>query len=506
MISAGTDPVPASARHERLALLALVLFTLALFPLRVPSWSEHFYLLSPQHILDPAFLSHDWTLTGEYRTHLFFNYLSAGLIRVAGITTGGWIGRVLVAVVALAGLLRLGRYLGLSPWRTAAAVAIWLACGQSLFGGEWMLRTFEAKTLAYGALLWSINCFLGGRLALGGLLLGLTFSLHPAVGLSGGLAVAGAVLVQHRSVRPLVAPALLGLLGSVPGVIGVLPALTGSSAATAADWRVAVWSMAQHLDPTSFGLTRPLLAAIMFCVCLSLLSESPMRIADRFVRTMLIVLGAITLAGIVAWLSAHWASLRYFPFRVFPLLLPLIFLMLLLRGDWVRRVQSGNWVLAGAMLLALIALPDPMRAVADEWRGARLTWQPPDDTGRALAWVAGNTPDSAIILASPDRFDAQSISRRAVIVLEVVPRYDKIAEWRERLEALVGPIQNVDALDDADKRFAAMPESTIVAAARRYGAGYVVSPAEYPSLHRVAREGDVSVYAVAPAVPSSAPP
>ena len=89
-------------------LAFLTVATIAMFPLPVPSWSEHFYLITPLHVLDRGFLARDWTVANEYRTHLGFTYLAAGLIKLFGLQGAGWIGRVLTAVLVQSGLLRLG--------------------------------------------------------------------------------------------------------------------------------------------------------------------------------------------------------------------------------------------------------------------------------------------------------------------------------------------------------------------------------------------------------------
>ena len=92
-------------------------------------------------------------------------------------------------------LLRLGRTFGLAPMGAVLGVTLWLVAGQSLVGSETLFPTFEAKTVAWILLLYALVRLLERRYDLAAILAGLSFTLHPSVGLQGGAAMGLAVLV-----------------------------------------------------------------------------------------------------------------------------------------------------------------------------------------------------------------------------------------------------------------------------------------------------------------------
>ena len=57
---------------------------------------------------------------------------------------------------------------------------------------------------------------------------------------------------------------------------------------------------------------------------------------------------------------------------------------------------------------------------------------------KAFKWIAKNTPTNSIIISPPWRGDSFYLSRRAQIASWWLPRFDRLTEWRERLELLAG--------------------------------------------------------------------
>ena len=64
-------------------------------------------------------------------------------------------GRVACWAVLIYALQRLARHWEIPMWLATAGIAIWLAAGQTIVGGEWMIGTFEAKCIAYICLLFA---------------------------------------------------------------------------------------------------------------------------------------------------------------------------------------------------------------------------------------------------------------------------------------------------------------------------------------------------------------
>jgi len=474
-------------------LAFLTVATIAMFPLPVPSWSEHFYLITPLHVLDRGFLARDWTVANEYRTHLGFTYLAAGLIKLFGLQGAGWIGRVLTAVLVQSGLLRLGARLGVSYGLTTAVILLWLACGQSLFGGDWMLRTFEGKTVAYGLLLWSMDRLCGMRWAWAGVLAGLAFTLNPDVGLISGTGLLAAALMLKGNRQQWIALVACGLAFSLPGLAGASGAALGGPT-TASDWNLFCIAYRSNVDPTSFGASRLLLGATMtaFCV-LHLLGPSLQRESRAWVAFVL-GLGIPTVAGLGAWAAHSCEWLRFLPFRAFPLILPLVFLLLVARKDflgWGGALGRGATVL---VLFSLMALPDPAATLMRQLRDDAKEWTRDGDYDRALMWIRDSVPASALLAVPPNHFDTHTLSRHAVVALFSAPRYDMIHEWRERIESMTGPINDHDDVPELQARFENLPLSSVQRLGRDYGVNYIVTAGTYQELQAVHRNGKVTVY------------
>lgn len=480
-------------------LAFLTAATIIMFPLPVPSWSEHFYLITPLHLLDRSFLARDWTVANEYRSHVAFTYLAAGLIKLLGLQGAGWTGRILTAALVQSGLLRLGMRLGV-PYRwTTVVILFWLACGQSLFGSEWMLRTFEGKAVAYGMLLWSVDHLCARRWAWAGVLAGLAFTFNPAVGLIASTGLLAAAVTMGGSRRDWIALVALGATFSLPGLLGASgPALGG--AASAEDWAFFYLAYQTNLDPTSAGVSRLLLAATMTAFCWLQLKDSTLPRPARAWVAFTIGLAVPAVAGFAAWATQSWHLLRFFPFRVFPLFLPLVFLLLVARRDFLQWHGARGRAALALVIFSLIALPDPVATLFRQLREDASKWSEQGDYGQALTWVRGHTADSSLLLVPPDRFDAHSLSRRAVLALFSAPRYDMIHEWRERIESTTGPIRSAADVAELQQRFERLPFASVQRLAQQYDINYLVSAGSYPELVPLHRSGTVTVYLL-PAAP-----
>lgn len=489
---------PAADRAFALSLGVLWVAIMGLYFLPVPSWSEHLYLMGPLRLTEPGLLQNDWGMSGDERTHMVYTWLAAGLIKGFGLGAAGWIGRGFVTLATLWGLLAIGRKIGVRPALAAFAVFLWVATGQSLFGGEWAMRTFEAKTASYGALVWMLVALLSRRYLAAGFLIGLTFSLHPSVGLTAGIGTACMLAVLRPRGRDLPIMAGAALLIALPGLLGILPAFLSSRAQNPEDMQVLVWAFGQHFTPLTFGASRLPLAALLAAICAAWMVRPGTGQDTRAVIAFVLGTGLLTLTGLLAWGAGSFALVPYFPFRVFPLLLPLLFMMLLVSEPMLRA--SGRWrvPLAIGAVVALTSLQDPIAGVAELLRESRGEWRPTgaDDYALALDWARRETPIDAILAVPPSRERAYTQGRRAVIALLAVPRYDQLQEWHARLEALMGPITSAEDLSKGMQRYEALNEGAARELGSRYGATFMLTRTDYPGLQLRAREGSVNIYAL----------
>ncbi len=213
------------------------------------------------------------------------------------------------------------------------------------------------------------------RIVLAGALAGLAIAFHPVVGAWGVLAFAGAKLLNFRfwildlrlgktNVRPpfqskiqnpkskILALLLLSLL-ALPGLIPVVRLLLESASAEtkrAATYIQVYYRLAHHLDPMLF----PLRAYVSYAVLLLLwliglryeARSGARRLFDRVVAWSVVfaVAGLLVGAGTrpaatMPWFMERAALLKFYPFRLADVLVPLAASVLVV-GWWERIMAS----------------------------------------------------------------------------------------------------------------------------------------------------------------------
>jgi hypothetical protein len=227
--------------------------TLLLYGGPVPRLSEELYLPLVKRVADPAYLAGDWTFSGSFGEHWLFDHLFAPLAGAVSISEFGWIGRLVFWPVLGLLLIRIGNRLGLSPWSAAAAVSLWVVSNQALMGSEWILGTFEAKTVAYVCFLGALLAISWNRIPLALALIGLTVSLHPAVGMWGAWGAGIALLALPETRGKTLRWCWLAIVIAIPGVIGAISAL--GSATPAIQRFVVLEAIPYHTDPFFGGKT-----------------------------------------------------------------------------------------------------------------------------------------------------------------------------------------------------------------------------------------------------------
>ncbi len=146
-----------------LCLGFLFLVVLAFHAKPVPFGNEFIYLLR----LGPYVPLNDWSFAGTANEHWLFNFIFSLPAYFVSIEVMGWGGRVLVWILCLAGLIKLGKNWKIPYWAIAFSIGFWLAIGQAVVNAEWMIGTFEAKTVAYFCLLFALSDFANERFARG---------------------------------------------------------------------------------------------------------------------------------------------------------------------------------------------------------------------------------------------------------------------------------------------------------------------------------------------------
>ena len=156
---------------------------------RFPTGNEFVYLLYFFKAYHPAYLAGDWTFKEPTAGHAIFNYALGWLTLLMPLRAATWLGRVVCWLAGYFGLFRVGRHFRIPPWAVWVGILLWLLQRQSPVTGEWMIGSFEAKVIAYPCLLFAIDAALRDRVLLAGILSGIAFSFHSAVGMWGGAAL-----------------------------------------------------------------------------------------------------------------------------------------------------------------------------------------------------------------------------------------------------------------------------------------------------------------------------
>jgi hypothetical protein len=510
------SPARSDARRElRSFCLAggfVVLNAFVLFGLPVPASNEYVYLLRLRALHDPSFLARDWTFAGTFPEHGVFNALFSPLTGIVSIEVLGWVGRVACWALLAALLLAIGRRLGLRAAPAAAALVLLMASQLRVVGQDWIFGTFEAKPVAYLFLFAALLLALRSSVVPALVAAGIALTLHPGVGVWASPALVAAMAVQPSTRRATLRWCWLAAVCALPGVLLVRD--VGEASNSRDLWEFVTDAIHPfHLDPTYFGVANLVLLGVMLAANVGYawhrsLHRDPDSPALRFVTYFQLFAALPTLGGVVAFAVGRYELLKYYPFRVFPMLVALFFWFTLahawgrrheLWGDRHDRRTASVLGLLAVTILGVGIIWNPARLYAFSARENLKAWTADDDDlDRALRWVRDNTPADAVLVVPPGADDTFYLSERAQVANVKAVRFEDIEEWRERVEAQFGAgfIDGVDELygeDDLEPGFEALTTDDVLALERRFGAEYLLSRAEYDFdvLHR---SGDYKVY------------
>lgn len=514
----GQMPVAAASPLERTGLhqVSLGWHLLFLFGVvwlligsSVPNSNEYIYLPAAYKQWHPDAWPGDWTFGHSLRTHLVFNVVVGLPMLVLPLEVVAWAGRLLTWTLALYAMLRLGTRLGVGLPLTTATVLLWLLLGQTVVGGEWLFGTFEAKVVAYVFLLFALLRFLDERWLAASALLGLAISFHPGLGVTAAVGVAAGALALRWSWRLLPPCAAVLTLTSLPGLLPVLLMEAGGTSADPEAWRfIALTVMPYHFDPFSFHISTYLALAGILAFCTLYALSSPRDPALRFLAFFLLGLAAVFGYGLVARATQDFAALRIMPFRLLPLLGPIVFLLFwfrMLRAPNTPRYSALLVVGTATLLLCTATIHLKSRALTFPVIGPQLAQHRGADTLEdwhiAFDWVASNTPAEASFVLPPWMKDASYRTQRAQVAMFDLILVQRSAEWFERIEALVGPVRALEELSASERtarihqHYRQRTEAEIREIGLRYGADHIVTERTY-AFDELFRSGSVRVYRI----------
>lgn len=467
----------------------------------VPYSNETSYLLRLAKTYRPNFLLNDITFSTPANEHWLFDHLFGLLTFVFSLEFISWTGRILCWATLIYALIQLGRNWKIPLWMISFSIFLWLCLGQSIVADEWMIGTFEAKCIASICLLFALDGFCKNREILPSILLGLTFSFHPAVGLWGIPATILALAVCRWDFIRIIKITLISGIFSLPGLIPLLFSEVAGNINSPEDWKFLVLvGYPFHFDPFAWARSSIILLFFIMAFCFLFYRQNKDQETDEALKFFTIFLSALFLffcAGLLLRIFEQFELLRLMPMRLFPVFAPLFFLFTMAKAfqQKVFSPPANKLMIVG--LLCLLGWINPVSTgfmqihqTINEWRAGK------DDAVQTFIWLKNNTPNGAIVIAPPWRSDFRYYSERAQVVSYTYAPVSNLKEWQNRLDLLIGksPLEKgLHKREEVTEFYNNLTAGQIAEISKKYKAQYFVSESDY-DFSIVFQSGKFKVY------------
>lgn len=432
----------------------------------IPAVNEPHYLTKAKHVWNPAWGRGDLFLESS-NPHFVFYSTVGSLTQWFSLEQTAVISRVAALLLLAVGLESLLSVLltGIRPVLATAALYLGMMAVGNL-AGEWIIGGVEGKVFAYGFAFWAAGLAARGCLLRPAALLGCAVSFHPVVGIWCLLATLAGVgiprllrgdLARIESLPKIAAAVVLFGVCAAPGLYPALQTLGGAPAEIAAQGdRIQVFSrLKHHLDPAVFSLRAYACYAVMLVVWMAFRKRAAMSAGGDFLHWYLVASVLFAVGGLVArfgfpLLGFQSASLlKFYPFRLFDVLLPLAVAVLVVRlfQQWAdgfselpqkqRAAYGMAYIVCGAAIAyTLLVMPvdrSPTRfhpLVLADWQAS-------------CRWASEHAPDDARVLTPSYSWGFKWYGQRVEYVnykdcpqdapslLEWQRRYDLLRTWEE---------------------------------------------------------------------------
>ena len=406
----------------------------------VPYSNEYSYLLRLRKVYDPNFLANDITFSTPTNEYWLFDHIFGLLTFVFSIEIIGWIGRFACWSILLFALMKLGKRWEIPLWTISLSIFLWLYVGQSIIADEWMFGGFEAKCVAYICLIFALDGFCDEQDFLPAVLLGLSFAIHPVIGLWGIAAAVPALVICRRDIRRTLKVVIITGAFSLIGVIPLLQMRADSVEPTVENLKYfQLVKFPHHFDPFVWSRSAILLLCIMLVFCILIHTQIKRSKPLDFLLAFLSILGVFFVFGILLRVFNLYELMKYTPTRLFAVFIPLFFFY------WLSRAYHQNLLqkpLQIALLLPIIFLmiwnKVPMKGFEQAKSTCEIWTESPDNTADAFVWLKRSTPQNSMVIAPPWRYDFWYLSERAEVVNYRKPIIADVGEWQARLDSLTG--------------------------------------------------------------------
>lgn len=447
----------------------------------VPYGNEPVYLLRLVKTYDSNFLPNDLSFSTNANEHWLYNHLLGFLPIASAVEAFAWLGRISVWIVLLLAIFQLAKHWEIPNWAVSLSIFLWLAFGQTVVNGEWIFGGFEAKNFAYICLLFSLDFFLKKREIIASILLGLVFSFHPAVGLWAILSVGIALVFERRKFKSILQTVVITGLFALIGAIHLL----NKTNANADDWKFFVTERApEHLDPYYWLIRGFTLIFLMFVFCW-------LATRNSFLKKFLAALGVFFVIGFAFRFFEQWQLLCLMPMRLFPVFMPLFFFFTL-----AKCFQEKSFTALSAIVAILVFFNilwwqkyelSPIIAVKETYQ----TWAAKvDDETIAYLWLKENTPNEAVCLTPPNNRNVWFYSHRSQFVSFSYPPFEKMTEWRERLDLIV---KGKSDSEEMKQSFYNLSSQEVQIITDKYQVDYLVSETDY-TFPKLFESGNWKIY------------
>jgi len=438
-----------------------------------PSVNEPHYFTKARHFWQPNWLGQDFFLAST-DAHVVFFATIGWLTTVASFPVAVVMARLIAGALLAAGWM--SAFQPLLPGSLATLASAWLFLGfQAIgnFSGEWLVGGAEGKVYAYGLLLLAFGQFARHRLIRSGICLGLAISFHPVVGGWATLAAIATLVVSavyqfvHYQPNP-ESPAaffplsltqnllnitkfgLATVVCALPGLIPAISLLTtpvDPQTKYAGTYLQVFYRLRHHLDPMAFpvesyGFYGILLAAWAGFVIATWNRRTSL---DRVWQSLVFWSIIFAFCGIALGYGPRppqkmpgfvWRMdlLKFYPFRVADLLLPMACAMLITQRACGNRRLSPRIRTMAILILAVTSLWH----VASEARHARYAWSRQPDWIAVCQWIDQHLPDDVVVQTPRSNYTFKWFAKRSEYVAFKDCPQDAagIVEWNRRLQFL----------------------------------------------------------------------
>ncbi len=424
-----------------------------------PGVNESHYLTKARHFWNPDWCARDFFLT-SYPAHFVFYVTLGWLTKWMSLPVVAVIGRVVSLGLLAAGWCSLTKRILARDSVVVLSAGLFLGM-QSVgnLSGEWLIGGVESKVFAYACVLGSVSAILDRRLLVSALLSGVAISFHPIVGLWHVAAVtmvevanckwriADCKLSGWSRKRVVIAIGLL-ILAALPGFVPAVRMLIAVDAKTAfaANYVQVFYRLRHHLDPMDFAVGSWIAYGLLSGALLWLWLQFRQQIsaAEHWWLSYFFVAWLFALAGLLIGLGPRpgelmagfrWrmAALKFYPFRLFDLLLPLTLSLCLPRFCATSR-QRVTWLwMLGAIGLSWSAVKSFVVEPPIAWsQSDRANWN------AACQWIEANTPPEALFVTPKESDSFKWTAQRAEFVNFKDCPQDAVGvvEWNRRLRLM----------------------------------------------------------------------